>query len=474
MKIGQIALVMLLMLVAAGRVYAEESNFLVAGSGKVTSVTVYAKEAKVVKEIGLAPSLLSKGLNNIVIEDVSSSLDLRSLQVAAAGTLAAAVEEVRVEEYQKSTPVKVDNQISQNDIEIAKIEKDLAKINTKINVFSNISFSLNDNISDVMLKKQLDAVSKALSDILEQKETLLNNLAKANKIKEDLLHERELFISNNKRLKLSIDIMVEEFGEENASLLLIYNEKNAGFDMSYDVRVLPESEEIEIISYVSIWQNTYESWKDIELLIAFSLEKSVWLGSLSDEVTLENTGKAVKYTVNSMVYPASFLYSVDFSKDPSVYFVADFLNTGDMPYIKGDAGIFYGGTYKGVITMPEIATQMASRIKIEKAEKVLVSKKNLEDSILVEGILSVENKLVQGAEIFFKSLGVDEKYKTLEIADAIVANNYVTGDISLRDVSVAPFSFNKLTGQIQWKVDLAKKPSLIKYQAASTIYKENE
>lgn len=473
MKIRQIVLVMLFMLVSVG-VSAEESNFLVAGSGKVTSVTIYAKEAKVVKEINLAPSLIAEGLNNIVIEDVSSSLDLSSLQVAASGSLAAAVEEVKVEEYQKSAPVKIDEQINQTGAEIVKIERDLAKINTEINIFSNISFSLNDDITASVLKTQLDTVAKALSDILARKDNLLLLLAQKNEIKENLLQERELFVSQNKRFKLFVDVMVEKVGDENAALLIIYNEKNAGFDMSYDVRILPESEEIEIISYVDIWQKSYESWKDIELSIASSLEKSVWFGSLSDNVSLVNTGDSVKYTVNSMVYPASFLYSVDLSQDASVYFVADFINTGDMPYLKGKASMFYGGTYKGIIAVPEIATQTKSRIKIEKAEKVLVSKKTFKDDILVEGILSVENKLVKAGEIFFKSLAAAGKYKTLEITDSIDSDNYLTGDISLRDVTIAPVSFNTLEGDIVWRVNLSTEPSLIKYKAVSEIYIENE
>lgn len=473
MKIRQIVLVMLFMLVSVG-VSAEESNFLVAGSGKVTSVTIYAKEAKVVKEINLAPSLIAEGLNNIVIEDVSSSLDLISLQVAASGSLAAAVEEVKVEEYQKSAPVKIDEQINQTGAEIVKIERDLAKINTEINIFSNISFSLNDDITASVLKTQLDTVAKALSDILARKDNLLLLLAQKNEIKENLLQERELFVSQNKRFKLFVDVMVEKVGDENAALLIIYNEKNAGFDMSYDVRILPESEEIEIISYVDIWQKSYESWKDIELSIASSLEKSVWFGSLSDNVSLVNTGDSVKYTVNSMVYPASFLYSVDLSQDASVYFVADFINTGDMPYLKGKASMFYGGTYKGIIAVPEIATQTKSRIKIEKAEKVLVSKKTFKDDILVEGILSVENKLVKAGEIFFKSLAAAGKYKTLEITDSIDSDNYLTGDISLRDVTIAPVSFNTLEGDIVWRVNLSTEPSLIKYKAVSEIYIENE
>lgn len=472
MRIKQIVLIVFFVISFRSLGFTANSSIVV-DSGKIESVTVYGNEAKVVRTITIDNELLVEGFNNIIVKGVSGSADISSLQISSINGVSAAVEEVTHFSYQKIKAVEIDAKIKEIDSEISKINNSLQTLETKLGVFNNFNFPLSDNVSPDVLQKQLTSVSNVLSSILDNKNGLILELKQAQEDKENLVKQKESFLSANKRFELNVKLMVEQKTKKPLELVLVYNEKNAGWDIEYDVRILPEAEEIEIISKANIWQSTCENWEDIELLIASSIKDSFWLGSVSDKGNVLNSGVSQEYTINSAAYPAKLFYRIDFASDKRVFLVAKFLNTGDMPYIEGHADIFYGGTYKGYISFPETNVQDSSLVNIEKTPGILISKRLVKEDFIEEGILKVENKLIKEYEIFFKSIVSDLQYNELEISD-LVSDKVGTGqNVSIVDVSPLPQSVNKLEGQIIWKADLSKEAKVIKYKTIKVL-KDNK
>lgn len=434
-------------------------------NGKVSAVVVSAKSAKVTRVIPLPDTSLKAGLIKVIIENISGSADVDSLQIGFFGSLMAAVEEIEKESYFPVAPLEIDDSIKKNSSEIKDIESKLTALMVKQDVFSNISFVLGNDINAETLKKQLDTVSSELSAVLQEKEELLRKLQEAKKNKETLAAARKQFVLDNKRYKLFVTIRIDEAGKEPSGLNIVYNDNNAGFFMEYDLGALPESKEIEIITKACVWQSTFEEWNDINLSVVASLDKTIWRGIINEQTDLPSSKEVKKYALNSTVFPADFFYSVDLSNDKAVKFVAEFQNTTDMPYINGKTDVFYSGAYKGVCIMPEVLPQSFARLPIDNANGILVSHRLISEEFQEEGILNIERQTVKSFEIFFNDVSRDYAYDRLEISLQAGGSN-----IEMQDFSVSPFKLNKLSGEVVWHLDLSEENKIIKYKTINRMH----
>lgn len=434
-------------------------------NGKVSAVVVSAKSAKVTRVIPLPDTSLKAGLIKVIIENISGSADVDSLQIGFFGSLMAAVEEIEKESYFPVDPLEIDDSIKKNSSEIKDIESKLTALMVKQDVFSNISFVLGNDINAETLKKQLDTVSSELSAVLQEKEELLRKLQEAKKNKETLAAARRQFVLDNKRYKLFVTIRIDEAGKEPSGLNIVYNDNNAGFFMEYDLGALPESKEIEIITKACVWQSTFEEWNDINLSVVASLDKTIWRGIINEQTDLPSSKEVKKYALNSTVFPADFFYSVDLSNDKAVKFVAEFQNTTDMPYINGKTDVFYSGAYKGVCIMPEVLPQSFARLPIDNANGILVSHRLISEEFQEEGILNIERQTVKSFEIFFNDVSREYAYDRLEISLQAGGSN-----IEMQDFSVSPFKLNKLSGEVVWHLDLSEENKIIKYKTINRMH----
>ena len=277
-----------------------------AGDEKITvpaalkSATVYRTGAELTHT---AKAVLKQGNNDIIIEGLSNSLDINSVQIGSDAKLTILSVEFSTDYLKpaiKSTTIKR----LEDSLEI--ISKETAKIQVMLKTDNELLELLKANrdmrgtqtgVSVAELMKMMDYYkTKALETqneiaLYQEKQNKLNETSE--KISSQIAEEEQ---KNNKTIgKLMLQVMSPMAG--NCNLTISYITAKASWNPSYDIRVESVSKPINLLYKAKLTQTTGIDWKQVKLTLATSspnqnnnapILKSWFLSYVDPVIRMEN------------------------------------------------------------------------------------------------------------------------------------------------------------------------------------------
>lgn len=242
---------------------------------KTTAVTVFLNGAQVTRE---AKTMLSKGKNTIIIENLTPVLIKESIQVKGKGnfTILSVNNRLAYHEKKKDRDAQdLKNWLKREE----EIKNKLEEIHTLTDIVNDqySLFSENKSIKNTkeglqadQLKAMLDlhasSIKEAKLELLtytRQKRALNEELtALQNKIKAAQMIEEEV--------SSEVHLVIDAKQATNASFTVSYLIANARWFPSYDIRVDDISKPLKIVYKANISQTSGEDWDDVQLTLSTS------------------------------------------------------------------------------------------------------------------------------------------------------------------------------------------------------------
>lgn len=238
-------------------------------NSSIEDVTVYLNGAQVTR--GFSANL-KNGKNLIVVEDLPSELEEKSIKVASA-SMGVKVLSIN-SEIDYLDKKESSEQVMEIQGKLKEQKKLLAKKNSLLQVYLEEETLLKQNKSiggqqNGMTVEELKSLSaffhERLSEIAVKKLELQEEMDNHREKIQD--YQAQLNAWNNKKPepKRNLSILVEASTTVSGKFKVDYTVKNAGWTPSYDVRVEKINQPISVTYIASVRQNTGEDWKDVKL-----------------------------------------------------------------------------------------------------------------------------------------------------------------------------------------------------------------
>lgn len=246
-------------------------NAFASNTSRITNVTVYQKGARITSEVILD---LKAGNNEVVVTDLTSSINANSVQVKLNGAaiLLSATTRVRQKENAElpfrtkslnDSLLLLINEIKwlQSEKIVYEGERDMIIANQKLNT-SEEKASVEEIIrmSDFYRSRLLE-ISKKTHSIDREVHTL--NLEKK-KVEEKL---RTLSFQERKNVG-EVVLKISANTTSKIKAQVIYTTQQAGWSPIYDIRALGANKPIELIYKANVYQSTGYAWKNVNLSIS--------------------------------------------------------------------------------------------------------------------------------------------------------------------------------------------------------------
>lgn len=314
--------------------------------GDVFKTLVMPDKACIWQAVEIETDSLTKGINNIQIQGLPTDLNVDSFQVSVGPSFRSfiSVEAVDAFLYTGEKIVSLEKEQKLLFAEKAKIEKDIEICNFKLSFLKRTSVDIDS----------LDKLNKSIESVvaeLEKQQVLLESLQQEHNItknKINSLQDRiDAFLRNGEEIRLDIKLFVEKIPAEKDGLIISYWVNNAGYFISYNVKILPESNQVEIISALNVWQKSNLDWNDIQLSIALTSNASSGRDFVDKTDTLISGSTPNQYFFDNCIYDAILRYDKDLNWPGQLILRAQIKNEKAYKFAKGPAKVFFGGNYAG-------------------------------------------------------------------------------------------------------------------------------
>ncbi|MDD5594766.1 MAG: mucoidy inhibitor MuiA family protein [Candidatus Omnitrophica bacterium] len=246
---------------------------------RIAEVTVYPDSAMVSRTSSLK---LNPGTQKIIFSNIIPQIDENSLKVGATPSesvkiLGAEVKKEFLKEESAEKVKKLQEELQNLNDERKRLELDRQAIAEEKQFLDSVRlFSQGQIPKDLVTKmpaaKDLDDTLKFLGTRLKENYTkaMDSELATRDLQKKIEVVERELAQVSGPggKLKRSIEVEIEVLKPASLDLSISYLVRGAFWQPLYDARASVEKQEVELVSYAIVKQNTGEDWQEVKLALS--------------------------------------------------------------------------------------------------------------------------------------------------------------------------------------------------------------
>jgi uncharacterized protein (TIGR02231 family) len=258
----------------SGLAYAEEFKT----ESDLISATVYSNRATLVRRVELD---VPKGDHTLIINKLPTDLITDSLRAEGAAKqpiILGALSHKVVIENELTVPREreLNTQLEQLRVSAKLLYAEKTALSERRTFLKNLGNQAkdktNDEISDINLKP--DQWSQAAQTIHEETEKILKENVllevKLNDINKKITAlEQEIYmLGTGHKSFIEVKIPLEVSNKTKITLDLSYQIPNASWKPLYDARLSTKDNEIELLQYGAVWQQTGEDWSDISLTLS--------------------------------------------------------------------------------------------------------------------------------------------------------------------------------------------------------------
>lgn len=238
------------------------------------SVTVYRSGAELLHN---ASAVLKQGNNELVIENLSNTIDINSIQIKAPSTVTILGVEFS-NNYLISAEKTPKMQMLQDSLD--KVFEQIGKINLSLTVASELMDVLKSNrdikgqqtgLSVAELTKLIDYYKSKSSELQNEIQQLNDKKAKlllvTDNINKQIAEEQKKNVSTAGRLTLQLSAAVAG----KADFIVSYIASNAYWTPYYDIRIENTKSPVKMIYKAKIVQTTGIDWKQVKLSLSTSV-----------------------------------------------------------------------------------------------------------------------------------------------------------------------------------------------------------
>lgn len=486
---------------------------------KITEVTVFLNKAQVTREVktrleagktnlivtGLTAqldpqSIQVTGKGNFVILGISHQQNFLS-ELNIPKSLKALKDSVEILQQQLT--------LEQSHKEILNKEEQMLLSNQKIGGTSQ-------NLTVAELKSMADFYRTRLSDIvtsrMKQDEKIKRINGRIQRLHTQINEQNELYGRNTSEILVNVSAEAST----SAELEVNYVVANAGWNAVYDLRAIDTKKPVQLSYKANVFQRTGEEWKNVKLKLSTANpnqsgqkpELYSWYldfyqpitykpraksyasapaamrsgedvkveeaeiadaASTADYVTAVQTSLntefliSLPYTVLSSAKPtvvdiqnhemkAEYIYSVAPKLDGDAFLMARATGWEEFNLLPGEANIFFEGTFVGKSFIDPNNIKDTLAVSLGRDKRIVVKREKLIDltSRSTIGASKKENYTWQISVRNTKAEAIK-----IVVEDQIPVSQNTQIEVTLVDAGGA--QFNKLTGKLQWELDL--KPS---------------
>ncbi len=232
--------------------------------------TVYTSGARLERTATVA---LAEGRTEIIFSRLSNQLDQQSVQLKADAnvTLVSVLASkdflsVRnIEDQEKELMKKIETLVNSIDVQnnritVIKSEEDM--------LTSNAAIGGQNGVKTTELKEALDLHRQRLTELLQQKLNINNDIKTQNELLNSLRHQLEETRKKKDSSNIIVTAIVESNQTRSVNFRLLYNVRDAGWYPSYNARVSELSSPLDVLMNANVFQRSGETWKNISLALS--------------------------------------------------------------------------------------------------------------------------------------------------------------------------------------------------------------
>ncbi len=240
-------------------------------SSKIVDATVYLQGAVVTSQVD---SKLTPGVQTIVITDLPTNIDEKSIQVSGTGN--ATILDVRydvnyvdpksespeIEQLRKrkkslqSQKNKLDAQIDAFDVELKLIDKNMSLAGSE----SGLKITEVQSAAD-FIRIRLNEIYAKKMEVYEQSDSLHTVIVRVE-------NELRKLTQHRNKVQGEVHVTLESNSTQNVQLYLSYYIVNAGWIPYYDIRVDDITKPLSLIYKAKVFQQTGIDWDNIKLTLS--------------------------------------------------------------------------------------------------------------------------------------------------------------------------------------------------------------
>ncbi|MBI5526432.1 MAG: mucoidy inhibitor MuiA family protein [Deltaproteobacteria bacterium] len=251
----------------------------VVADAKLTAVTVYPDQAMVTRTAKLK---LEPGAHTVLMRDIVTEIDERTLRVEAEGTaqmrlFGAQVKRRHVEEVPAAREAELKKEIRALEDKVrAQNDRKAALAEEKRFFSALVNFSGVEVPREIQTKmpavKDLDELHRFIAAKLRENAAAVMEADLAARdlgTKLDVLRKELAQVGGHaKKLLTSIEIEIEVKRAGGATVSASYTVRGASWSPVYDARADLEKGKVELVSYGVVRQSTGEEWTDVEMTLS--------------------------------------------------------------------------------------------------------------------------------------------------------------------------------------------------------------
>ncbi|MDG1332064.1 MAG: DUF4139 domain-containing protein [Crocinitomicaceae bacterium] len=364
-------------------------------SSKINKATVFLSGAQVFRQTSSIP--IKKGVNEVVIKDVSPYVTQQQLQATAVGNFLILDVQMQTEYVPPKNfervivPVKTQKEITRLEDSVLFLTFELERINEKLNNLASEKSMIKQSqliksggLSDTLpefkeivkfYRAQLDDINELIvSWKKKQHKTSLRD-----KKHKSRLQELKTYAQNtqqpNEPAKTRYHVVVTTYSEYATSgkIKVNYFITNAGWIPAYDLRANSTSEPINITYKAHVYQNSGEDWDNVQLVLStydrtYSATKptaGVWRldYTVNKPVAISNRGSSNElYYSQNMASPVQAQSEMRKMKESGKY------KDVNMTYVPGSSLSTISQNFSNV----EFEVKLPYSIKADGSQKLMV------------------------------------------------------------------------------------------------------
>lgn len=237
---------------------------------KTKAVTVFLSGAQVVQT---AETPLTIGSNNIIFNDLTSDINVQSIQVKGEGNFSILSVSHQLN-YLKSPEKTVEIQNLYDSINI--LQKDLEFQQAMLSVYTDEETMVlankdlsgeNTGVKATDIKDAADFYRIRLTDIRNNKLSINGKIKKIQNRLNILNNQYKILSGEENKPSSEIIVVISAETACNAKFTVQYLVHSAGWSPSYDLRATDVNSPIDLIYKANVWQTTAKDWENVKLTL---------------------------------------------------------------------------------------------------------------------------------------------------------------------------------------------------------------
>ncbi len=255
----------------------ENENNVMFYKAPITGVMVYPSKARITRKIQLETD---NGISVVAISDLPRNLNSESVKANISHESGVIVKSVNLKEYfekkvSNEQLEKLDNELKELRRELSFLQNELLRLNKEFEDIKsapvtplNSGHEVETRIFQLNTKSWDDYLSHIVNKLGMNRSEAREMMLKAFKLNKTIIqkeHEKSNLKFYLTKKTFGAEITIQSTKKAKTTLELNYIIYNASWFPVYDLRVMPDTEQAEIITYAVVKQGTGEDWNDVDI-----------------------------------------------------------------------------------------------------------------------------------------------------------------------------------------------------------------